>query len=76
MCGKWSPPDSEVLEVIRVERWQLQIFPKFCRNENQEFTAQESGQIIGLKSEYVEIHFVTLSYIRLGCMEASYQFWG
>jgi hypothetical protein len=40
VCGRSSLPDSDILEVIQAD------LPKTRRYENQEFTAQESGQVV------------------------------
>jgi len=41
-CGRSPLPDSDILEVIQAD------LPKTRRYENQEFTAQESGQVVSI----------------------------
>ncbi len=42
VCERSSLPDSDILEVIQAD------LPKTRRYKNQEFTAQESGQVVSI----------------------------
>ena len=42
VCGRSALPDSDILEVIQAD------LPKTRRYENQEFAAQESGQVVSI----------------------------
>jgi hypothetical protein len=42
VCRRSPLPDSDILKVIQAD------LPKTLRDENQEFTAQESGQVVSI----------------------------